>query len=126
MKPIKPCISSGVAMLECQSACLEGAIWQSEVESPTVSIAAHLHQTRADAQKEYAILLVLGVELGHDDVQSGLRGGVKGTDIDLAFVGQVKVRQTCGNGDDLLDLAFQDKRKKEVEEMDVSDNVSLR
>lgn len=43
-----------------------------------------------------------------------------------ALIGQVEVGQTGGNGNDLLDLAFQDQREEEVEEVDVADNISLR
>lgn len=37
-----------------------------------------------------------------------------------ALIGQVEVGQTGGNGNDLLDLAFQDQREEEVEEVDTT------
>ena len=88
-------------------------------------VAAHLHQTRADTQEEHTIFLVLRIKLGHDNVHGRLRGSVQGTNIDLALIGQVEVGQTGGNSNDLLDLALQDKREEDVEEVDIADNVSL-
>lgn len=91
----------------------------------TVGILAHLHHARADAEEKDTLLLVLHVVLGHNDVQSRLGCSIQTTDVNPNLVGHVDVGQTCGNGDDLLDLALEDKRKEEVEEVDVTDDVGL-
>ena len=81
----------------------------------TIVIVAHLHRSWADAHEEHTVVLVLYVELGHNDVQGGLGGTVQSTDLNLDIVGQINVAMTAGNGDNLLDLALEDKRHEEVE-----------
>jgi hypothetical protein len=75
----------------------------------------HLHNTRADTYKQHAILLILHAKLGNDDIHSCLGRRVQRADIDLDIVGQVKVGQARGDGDDLLGLALEDLRDEEVE-----------
>lgn len=91
----------------------------------TIRIVTHFHHPRTDTQEEHAIFLVLHVELGHDDVQGRLGGSIQATEIHFGIVGHVEVSRTAGNGNDLLGLALQDKRKEEVEKVDVADDIGL-
>lgn len=74
----------------------------------TVTAAANIHDARADGNKEDTLLLVLGVELAHDQVQGRLGGGVQGAEFHLVLVGQLEIGQARSDGDDLLDLALLD------------------
>lgn len=91
----------------------------------TIHKVAHLYRSRADTHEEHTVFLVLRVELGHNDVHGRLRGRVQSTCLNLEIVDQVEVGMAAGNGDDLLDLALHDKRKEEVEEVDVADDIGL-
>ena len=86
---------------------------------------AHIHHSWADTKEEHTVFLVLCVELGYNDVQGRLGGSVQRSSLNLVIVDPVKVAMTAGNGDDLLDLALHDKRKEEVEEVDVADDIGL-
>ena len=84
---------------------------------------AHLHHSRADTQEEHAVVLVLRVELGHDDVHGRLGGSIQRARLDVETVDQVEVGVAAGDGDDLLDRALEDKGEEEVDEVDVADDV---
>ena len=86
---------------------------------------AHLYHSRADTHEEHTVFLVLRVELGHNDVHGRLGGRVQSICLNLEIIDQVEVGVAAGNSDDLLDLALQDKREEEVEEVDVADNIGL-
>ena len=86
---------------------------------------AHLYHSRADTHEEHTVFLVLRVELSHNDVHGRLRGRVESICLNLEIIDQVEVGVAAGNSDDLLDLALQDKREEEVEEVDVADNIGL-
>ena len=87
---------------------------------------AHLYHSRAHTHEEYTVFLVLRAELGHNDVHGRLGGGIQSTYLNLEIVDEVEVGMTAGNGDDLLDLALHDKRDKEIEEMNVADDIGLK
>ena len=86
---------------------------------------AHLYHSRADTHEEHAVFLVLRVELGHNDVHGRLGGRIQRTVLNLEIVDEAEVGMAAGKGDDLLDLAFHDKREEEVEEVDIADDVGL-
>jgi hypothetical protein len=86
---------------------------------------ARLHHTGADTHEEYTVFFVLRVELGHNQVQARLRGSVQSTSLELQIVGHIKVSQTGGNGNDLLNLTLQYEREEEVEEMNVANDIGL-
>ena len=65
------------------------------------------------------------IKLGHNDVHGRLGGRVQSICLNLEIIDQVEVGVAAGNSDDLLDLALQDKREEEVEEVDVADNIGL-
>ena len=91
----------------------------------TVAKVAHFHHSRAQAEDEHTVFLVLCAELGHDDVHGRLGGGVQGRILDVEIVDEFKVGMTTGDGDDLLGLAFQYKRHEKVEEVDVAGDIGL-
>jgi small ligand-binding sensory domain FIST len=86
---------------------------------------AYLYHSRADTHEEHTVLLVLRAELGHNDVHGCLGGGVQSAVFNIEIVDQFEVGVAAGNGDDLLDLAFHDKRKEEVEKVDVANNIGV-
>lgn len=87
---------------------------------------AHLHEARGDAQEEDTLLLVLGVELADNHVQSRFGRSIDGHIVDFVIVDEVEIGMPAANGDGLLDLALLDQRQEEVEEVDVADDVHLK
>ena len=91
----------------------------------TIHKVANLYRSRAYTHEENTIFLVLRVELGHNDVHGRLRGRVQSTCFNLEIVDQVEIGMAAGNGDDLLDLAFHDKREEKIKKVDVADDIGL-
>ena len=91
----------------------------------TIRGVANFYHSRADTHEEHTIFLVLRVELGHYDVHGCFGGRIQSTCLNLEIVNEVEVGVTAGNGDDFLNLALHDKREKEVEEVDVANDIGL-
>ncbi len=86
---------------------------------------AHLYHPRADTHEEHTVLLILGIELGHNNVRGRLGGSVQSTVLNLEIVDQFEVGVAAGNGDDLLNLTLHNKREEQVEEVDVADDIGM-
>ena len=97
----------------------------SRTEVCTLARLAHIHHSRAYAEDEHTVFLVLCAELGHNDVQGRLGGRVYGRILNVKIVDEVKIGMTTGDGDDLLGLALQYKRHEKVEQVDVTGDIGL-
>jgi len=91
----------------------------------TVVKVTDLHHSRAETHEENAFFFILCIVLAYNNVHGCFGGSIQSTILNLETVNQVEVGVTAGNGDDLLDIPLFDKRDKEIEEMDVADDVGL-
>jgi hypothetical protein len=86
--------------------------YSSETRLYTIYEVAHLYHPGAHTHEEYAILLVLRVELRHDDIHGCLRCRVQCTVLHLEIINEVEIGMATGDGDNFLDLAFLDEREE--------------
>lgn len=75
----------------------------------TVCVVARIDHSRADAEEQDTLFLVLGAELGGDHIQGGLADGVESAHADLVLADQLRVRHSRGNSHNLLGLALENK-----------------
>lgn len=61
----------------------------------------------AEAHEEHTVLLVLRIELGHNDVERRLCRCVYSARLGFEVVDQVEIGVAAREGDDFLDLSFQ-------------------
>lgn len=86
---------------------------------------ADFNRSWADTEEEYTVFLILRAKLGHDDVQSRLRGTVQRTYLNVVVIDEVNVAMTARNSDDLLGLPLHDEGYEEVEEVNVAYDIGL-
>lgn len=93
------------------------------IEILTIRELADLDYSWTHTNKENTILLVLRIELGHDDVHGCLGSSVQSTCLDVEVVNQVEVGMATGDSNDLFDVALQDKWEEKIEKVDVSNHI---
>lgn len=112
---------------DCESALVKYSdVSILKTEICIIHIVTHLYRSQADTHEEHIVFLVLRVELDHNDVHDRLEGRIQSTCLNLKIVDQVEINMIAENDDDLLDLALHDKRKKEIEEINVVDDIDLK
>jgi hypothetical protein len=121
--PLRPSICSGVAV--------KGEVLdrhfniRDEGGIHTILVETNFHHSGRETQEQNTILLVLSAVLGRDHVHRGLGYGVEGPGRQIIVVCPLHVCEATGDGDDLLDVALEDKWKEQVEQMNVGDDIDL-
>jgi hypothetical protein len=91
----------------------------------TIAAMADVDDAGADTQEKHAVLLVLRAELGHCDIHPGLGDGVQRRRIKVKLAHGLDVGVATREVNDLLDLALQDEREEELDEVDVAEEVGV-
>ena len=96
-----------------------------EEEALTVVKVSTIDGTRADSNEKHTLFAVLGNKFGYRHIQASFADRIRCVLVDVVLGDPVILRDASRYSQDLLGLALENEWQKEVEEMDVSNDIGF-